>query len=73
LSGGQLIRRAIEYHTKTGECIYEPFSGSGTAIIAAEMSGRACAALELSPAFVDVALTRWSNFTGKEAVRDGQI
>jgi DNA modification methylase len=68
----ELIRRAIEYHTKPGETIYEPFSGSGTAIIAAEMSGRSCAAIELSPAFVDVAVTRWANFTGREAVRHGQ-
>ncbi len=38
----ELIRRPIDYHTKPGELIYEPFSGSGTAIIAAEMSGRRC-------------------------------
>ena len=37
----ELIRRPIEYHTKAGEVIYEPFCGSGTAIIAAEMTGRA--------------------------------
>jgi DNA modification methylase len=65
----ELIRRPIGYHTLPGELIYEPFSGSGTAIIAAEMSGRRCYALEISPAFVDVAVTRWQNFTGKEAVR----
>ena len=64
----ELIRRPIDWHTKPGELIYEPFSGSGTAIIAAEMTGRRCYALELSPAFVDVAVNRWQRFTGQEAV-----
>jgi DNA modification methylase len=64
----ELIRRPIEWHTKPGGLLYEPFSGSGTAIIAAEMTGRVCYALELSPAFVDVAVSRWENFTGKKAV-----
>jgi DNA modification methylase len=65
----EVIRRPLEWHTKPGELIYEPFSGSGTAIIAAEMTGRRCYAIELSPVFVDVAVTRWQNFTGKEAER----
>ena len=66
----ELIRRPIRWHTKPGELLYEPFSGSGTAIIAAEQLGRRCYALELSPAFVDVAVTRWQRFTGKEATLD---
>jgi DNA modification methylase len=65
----ELVRRPIEWHTKPGELIYEPFSGSGTAIVAAERTGRRCYAMELSPVFVDVAVTRWQNFTGKEAER----
>ena len=48
--------------------VYEPFSGSGTTIIAAEMTGRCCYAMELSPAYVDVAVKRWEDFTGKKAV-----
>ena len=48
--------------------IYEPFSGSGTTIIAAEQTGRRCYAMELSPNYVDVAVRRWQNFTGKRAV-----
>ena len=65
----ELIRRPIEYHTKAGELIYEPFCGSGTAIIAAEMTGRACRALEISPAYCDVAVRRWETFTGRQAKR----
>ena len=63
----ELIRRPIAYHTRPGEIIYEPFSGSGTALIAAEMTGRTCYAMELSPAFCDAATQRWENFTGRRA------
>jgi DNA modification methylase len=48
--------------------IYEPFAGSGTAFIAAEKEGRRCCGLELSSAFVDVIVQRWSKFTGRAAV-----
>ena len=63
------LSAAIEWHTKPGEVVYEPFSGSGTQIIAAERLGRRCFAMELSPAFVQVAITRWQEFTGREATR----
>jgi len=64
----ELYRRPIEWHTRVGQPIFEPFCGSGTAIIAAEMTGRRCYALELQPSFCDLALVRWQNFTGKRAV-----
>ncbi len=48
--------------------IYEPFSGSGTTIIAAQQTGRKCYAMEISPQYVDVAIKRWQDFTGKDAV-----
>jgi hypothetical protein len=38
--------------------------GSGTKIIAAEITGRSCHAIELLPQYVDVALERWQAFTG---------
>ena len=67
----ELIRRPIAWHTRPGELIYEPFSGSGTAFIAAEMTGRRCYAIELAPQFVDVAVIRWQNYTGRQATLDG--
>ena len=67
----ELIRRPILYHTKPAQLLYEPFSGSGTAIIAAEITGRRCYAVELSPAFVDVAVLRWQRLSGKQAILDG--
>ena len=67
----ELVRRPIGWHTGPGDLIYEPFSGSGTAIVAAELTGRRCFAVELSPAFVDVAIRRWQAFTGTEATLEG--
>lgn len=58
----------IDNHTKAGEIMYEPFSGSGGQVIAAEQTGRRCYAMELSPQYVDVAVRRWQQFTGKTAV-----
>jgi DNA modification methylase len=63
-----LWKPPIENHTKIGEVIYEPFSGSGSQIIAAEQTARRCYAMELSPQYVDVAVRRWQQFTGKRAV-----
>lgn len=64
----ECMKRPIENNSSPGQAIYEPFSGSGTTIIAAEMTGRACHAVELSPAYVDVAILRWQAFTGKQAL-----
>jgi DNA modification methylase len=61
------MRRPIANNSSPGQAVYEPFSGSGTTLIAAEMTGRACHAIELSPAYVDVAVQRWQAFTGKAA------
>ncbi|WP_376094354.1 site-specific DNA-methyltransferase [Roseomonas sp. CCTCC AB2023176] len=61
------MQRPIENNSSPGQAVYEPFSGSGTTIIAAEQSGRACHAVELSPAYVDIALLRWAAFTGGTA------
>ena len=67
----ECMKRPIENNSSPGQAVYEPFSGSGTTIIAAEMTGRACHAIELNPAYVDVAVQRWQDFTGQEAVLDG--
>jgi DNA modification methylase len=63
----ECMKRPIENNSKPGDAVYEPFSGSGTTIIAAEMTGRKCYALEISPAYVDVAIQRWQTFTGLTA------
>ncbi len=67
----ELFARPIQYHTLPGEVCLEPFSGSGTQLIAAEGLGRACHAMEKNPGYVDVAINRWERATGREAVLDG--
>lgn len=65
------MQRPIENNSSPGQAVYEPFCGSGTTIIAAEMTGRICLAVELSPAYVDVAVQRWQQFTGETAALEG--
>lgn len=65
----ECMRRPILNNSSPGQAVYDPFLGSGTTLIAAEMTGRACHGLELSPAYCDVIVKRWEDFTGKEAVR----
>ena len=67
----EAMQRPIENNTNAGQSVYDPFVGSGTTLIAAERTGRACYALELNPAYVDVALLRWQSFTGQNAVLEG--
>ena len=42
--------------------------GSGTTLITAETTGRVCFGVELNPAYIDVAIDRWQQFTGANAV-----
>lgn len=49
---------------------YEPFCGSGTTLIAAEQLHRRCYAMEISPAYCDVAVQRWEKLTGRKATRE---
>lgn len=66
----ECMKRPIENNSSPGQAVYEPFSGSGTTIIAGEMTGRAIHAIELNPAYVDVAVKRWQEFTGETAVHE---
>ena len=65
----ELFLRPILYHTEPGAVCYEPFSGSGTQVIAAERLGRRCFALEQEPRYVDVAVARWEAFSGEKALK----
>jgi DNA modification methylase len=64
-----LIERAISNATELGQLVADPFLGSGTAIIAAERTGRRCYGFDLDARYCDVILSRWESFTGQEAVR----
>jgi len=51
------------------EAVYDPFVGSGTTLIACEMLGRRCYAMEIEPQYADVVLARWEKYTGQTAAK----
>ena len=50
---------ALEAYADAGDICFEPFSGSGTTLVAGQQTGRRVRAVELAPVYVDVALRRW--------------
>ncbi|MBP9948339.1 MAG: site-specific DNA-methyltransferase [Vicinamibacteria bacterium] len=64
----ECMKRPIDHNSAPGDGVYEPFAGSGTTIIAGEITGRRVFAIELNPLYVDVAVRRWQTFTGRGAV-----
>jgi DNA modification methylase len=64
-----LFETPIRNHLKAGEALYEPFCGSGTALVAAERTGTRCYAMEIDPIYLEVALRRWERFAGQAAER----
>ncbi len=66
-----LVEAHLTNSSMVGGLVYEPFSGSGTTLIACERLGRRCYAMEIEPRYVDVAVRRWEEFTGKTAMLDG--
>lgn len=61
-----LFACAVANSSAPGDLVFEPFSGSGTTIIACEQLGRKCRAIEISPGYVAVAIQRWADATGGE-------
>jgi DNA modification methylase len=66
----ELMRRPILNHIKRGDVVYDPFLGSGTTLIAAELTGRTCYGMELDPKYCDVIAQRWQAFTNQAATLD---
>jgi DNA modification methylase len=69
----ECMRRPIENSSQPGDAVYDPFVGSGTTIVAAELAGRAAYALEIDPVYVDVAVRRWETLTGRRAVLEREL
>ena len=65
-----LSKRLIKNSSRPNELIIEPCAGSGSTLMACETSGRICYAMELDPKYADVIITRWADYTGKEAIRE---
>ena len=64
-----LVADAIRDCSRRSGRILDGFAGSGTTLIAAEVTGRRGCALEIDPRYVDVAVKRWEAFTGDAAVQ----
>ena len=63
-----LVVDAIKDCSRRGDIVFDPFSGAGTTVIAAQKSRRIAYAIEIDPAYVDVTVRRWQRLTGVEAV-----
>jgi DNA modification methylase len=71
----QLVMDALLDCSNRGDIVLDSFLGSGTTLLAAERTGRVCRGIELDPLYVDTAIRRWQNLTGRDAVRvsDGEL
>jgi len=65
-----VAKKIIEIHTKENDNVIDPFSGTGTTLIACENTTRKCFAMELDPIYCGVILDRWESVTGKTACRE---
>ena len=63
----ECMRRPIVNNSKGGDCVYDPFLGSGTTLIACQLEGRICLGLEIDPGYCDVIIERWQDVTGQFA------
>jgi len=63
-----MVADAIKDASKRGGLVLDPFLGSGTTLIACEMTDRVCAGMELDPKYVDVSIRRWEAYTGGQAL-----
>lgn len=61
----------MEVHTDPGQLVLEPFSGSGSQLMAATKLGRVFRGVELEPTFVDVAVRRWMRATNRPVTLRG--
>jgi DNA modification methylase len=63
----ELVAQMVANSSKPGDIVADPFLGSGTTLIAAEQLNRVCYGIEIEPRYVDVAVRRWCNATGRVA------
>jgi len=63
----ELAERALMYSSRKGETVLDLFGGSGSTLMAAERLGRRACLMELDPAYCDVIVRRWQEYSGKRA------
>jgi len=65
----ELAVRSIQYSSRPSENVLDLFGGSGSTLIACEQTDRHAYLMEIDPAYCDVIVQRWEEFTGKKAER----
>lgn len=63
----ELVARAVKNSARKGAVVLDLFGGAGSTMIACEQLGRKNLSMELDPAFCDVIVQRWEEFTGRKA------
>jgi len=61
-----MVADAICDVTRQGDLVLDLFLGSGSSLLAAERVGRRFRGLDIDPAYVDLAMERWTHLTGRE-------
>lgn len=69
----ELARRAIEFSSKPGDVVLDLFGGSGSTLVAANLTGRRAMLMELDELYCDVIVQRWEKLTGKKALREESV
>ncbi len=64
----ELIERALVNSSKAGDIVVDLFGGSGSTLIGCERKGRKARLMEVDAKYVDCAIRRWQDYTGKAAV-----
>ena len=67
----ELVERALVNSSKAGDVIADFFGGSGSTLIGCERRGRKARLIEIDPKYADCIVQRWQDYTGKQAVLDG--
>jgi DNA modification methylase len=63
----EMMERVMKSSSQKNDIVVEPFLGSGSTLMGAEVTDRKCYGMELDPKYCDVIVKRWEDFTGKKA------
>jgi DNA modification methylase len=67
----ELIERALANSSKSGDIVADLFGGSGSTLIACERRNRMARLMEIDPKYADCIVRRWQDYTGQQAVLEG--
>ena len=67
----KMLAEIIKDYSLEDEVVLDPYLGSGSTLIACEITKRVCYGVEIDPEYVDAIILRWENFTGKKAKKIG--